>query len=84
MVGVNIAFPRFGIDKLGINDTDALDDSAFKTSQLKDAAVNLGDKLGDDSLPDWEPALTFKEKIDAVILVAGDSRLTVSNKLLEI
>ncbi|KAK0199294.1 peroxidase TAP [Desarmillaria ectypa] len=82
MVGVNIAFSRFGIDKLGITDADALDDSAFKSGQLKDAAVNLGDKLGDDSLPDWEPA--FKEKIDAIILVAGDSHLTVNKKVLEI
>ncbi|KAK0432370.1 peroxidase TAP [Armillaria borealis] len=82
MVGVNIAFSHSGIDKLSINDADELDDSAFKTGQLKDAAVNLGDKLGDDSLPDWEPA--FKEQIDAVILVAGDSHHTVNNKLLEI
>ncbi|KAK0435361.1 peroxidase TAP [Armillaria borealis] len=81
MVGVNIAFSRFGIDKLGITDADALDDSAFKSGQLKDAALNLGDKVGADSLPDWEPA--FKEKIDAVILIAGDSHLTVSKKLLE-
>ncbi|KAK0470216.1 peroxidase TAP [Desarmillaria tabescens] len=82
MVGVNIAFSHFGVDKLGIADADALGDSAFKTGQLKDAAVNLGDKLGHDSLPDWEPA--FKEKIDAVILIAGDSHLTVNKKLLEI
>ncbi|KAK0496631.1 peroxidase TAP [Armillaria luteobubalina] len=82
MVGVNIAFSRFGMDKLGITDADALDDSAFKSGQLKDAAPNLGDKVGADSLPDWDPA--FKGKIDAVILVAGDSHLTVSTKLLEI
>ncbi|KAK0468764.1 peroxidase TAP [Armillaria novae-zelandiae] len=82
MVGVNIAFSRFGIDKLGITDADALDDSAFKSGQLKDAAPNLGDKVGADSLPDWDPA--FKGKIDAVILIAGDSQPTVSAKLLEI
>lgn len=99
MVGVNIAFSCFGIDKvrlfkfkktgilmlsqqLGITDADKLGDSAFNSGQLKDAAPNLGDKVGADSLPDWEPA--FKEKIDAIILIAGDSHPTVSKKLLEV
>ncbi|KAK0484213.1 hypothetical protein EDD18DRAFT_1112016 [Armillaria luteobubalina] len=72
IVGINIAFSCFGIDKLSISDADALADSAFKSGQLKDVAPNLGDTVRADSLLDWD--LAFKGKIDAVILVAGDSR----------
>lgn len=48
---------------------------------MKDAPT-LGDKLAADGTPDWDPS--FKKTIHGVILVAGDSHLTVDAKLLEV
>ncbi|KAL5503918.1 DYP1 [Sanghuangporus vaninii] len=75
-VGINIAFSVKGLEKLGI--TDDLGDASFKKGQLGNASA-LGDTGKTDSsgnfVPDWlEP---FKNEIDGVILVAGDSRESV-------
>nr|WAW38289.1 DyP-type peroxidase [Chondrostereum purpureum] len=86
LVGVNISFSRFGLDKLGISSTDidALKDTSFSNGQFKDSFA-LGDKgegTQDSFEPDWDPA--FKEKLDGIILVAGESHLSVTKKLAEI
>ncbi|KAF9019286.1 Dyp-type peroxidase [Hymenopellis radicata] len=78
LTGVNISFSRFGLDKLGFTDADNLNDDAFKKGQFSDAAT-LGDP---DSGADWEPA--FKDKLDAMIHVAGDSHVSVDVVLVEV
>ena len=48
-------------------------------------AQDLGDKgstVSNNFVPDWVPA--FKQEIDGLILVSGESHLTVEEKLLEI
>lgn len=84
LVGVNIAFSHQGFVKLGIDDSNLSNDKSFQTGQRADA-VNLKDKgttTGGTFVPDWEPA--FLQDIHAVILIAGDSHLTVNNKLNQI
>ena len=50
---------------------------------LKDAKDNLGDPLTTtDGTPDWVPA--FKHGVDGMILVSGDCRPTVAEKLAEV
>ncbi|EJF56508.1 Dyp-type peroxidase [Dichomitus squalens LYAD-421 SS1] len=75
--GVNIAFSQFGLTKLGI--TDNVGDTAFVEGQLKDSQ-NLGDAGTTDAqgnfTPDWLPA--FKNQIHGLIIISGDSELTVS------
>ena len=46
-------------------------------------AQDLGDPgTANDGFPDWVPA--FKHGVDGVILVSGESRLTVAEKLAEV
>ncbi|KAI0636146.1 peroxidase TAP [Trametes polyzona] len=74
--GVNIAFSQAGLTKLGI--TDDLGDSAFKAGQLADAQ-DLGDQgqtVNGKFVPNWIPA--FKGVIHGVILISGDSDLTIA------
>ena len=69
---------------MGIDDANLSNDKNFQTGQKADA-VKLGDKgttTGGTFVPDWDPA--FLQDIHAVILVTGDSRLTVNNKLNQI
>ncbi|KAK7755328.1 dye-decolorizing heme-containing peroxidase [Diatrype stigma] len=75
---LNIAFSAKGLAKLGFNPAEAKDDG-FTNGQFADAK-ELGDDLKQSSNdPDWVPG--FKEKIDGVILVAGDSQHSVHNHL---
>ncbi len=55
-----------------------MNDDAFKKGQFNDAAT-LGDA---DSGAQWEPA--FKNKIDGMILVSGDSHASVDVVLVEV
>ncbi|KAI0706756.1 hypothetical protein C8T65DRAFT_651892 [Cerioporus squamosus] len=75
--GINIAFSHSGLVKLGI--TDDLGDAAFTKGQFADAAT-LGDPGSTDAknnfIPNWIPA--FKNPIHGVVLVSGDSELTVT------
>ncbi|QRV90386.1 peroxidase family 2 domain protein [Ceratobasidium sp. AG-Ba] len=73
---LNIAFSQKGLTALGI--TDDLGDEAFANGQLADAKF-----LGDDGVevngvfePKWEAA--FKDRIDGVLIAAGESWKTVN------
>ncbi|KAF8151502.1 hypothetical protein B0H34DRAFT_131748 [Crassisporium funariophilum] len=84
LVGVNIAFSHFGFKKLAIDDAKLID-TAFLTGQRIDAGANLGDQgtgSGPNFDPDWEPE--FKEELHGVIVVAGDSHLSVDKKIRQI
>ncbi|KAL2049284.1 hypothetical protein ABVK25_010462 [Lepraria finkii] len=81
--GVNISFSTKGLKKMGI--TDEIGDTAFDTGMLA-GAKDLGD-IGTSPPngpfdPDWIPA--FKQDIDGLILITGDSYATVAEKLAEI
>ncbi|KIM91350.1 hypothetical protein PILCRDRAFT_57880 [Piloderma croceum F 1598] len=86
LVGTNIAFSQKGLDALGI--TDDLGDAIFKQGMLADAsagAQGLGDPgvvTGTSVDPDWDPR--FKEEIDFLILITGDSTSTISERLHQI
>ncbi|KAF9002157.1 peroxidase TAP [Cyathus striatus] len=84
LVGVNVAFSHFGLDKIGVDDKNLVD-TAFMTGQRIDAGATLGDK-GTSSEgnfdPDWDPA--FKNEIHGVFIIAGDSHGTVEKKVGEI
>ncbi|KAJ4413964.1 dye-decolorizing heme-containing peroxidase [Gnomoniopsis sp. IMI 355080] len=78
----NIAFSAKGIEKLGLNASEA-QDAGFTSGMLPDAQ-QLGDagKLSSDGKfdPSWAPE--FKQgNIDGVILVAGDSQNSVDKAL---
>jgi hypothetical protein len=76
---LNIAFSKKGLDALGIKDD--LGDSVFSAGQQADAE-NLGDDgkvVGGKFEPDWESA--FKNRIDAVLVVAGDSWTSVNSTI---
>ncbi|KLO11577.1 Dyp-type peroxidase [Schizopora paradoxa] len=79
IVGTNIAFSAKGLTKLGV--TESLGDADFAAGQLADAQ-NLGDTGTTDSsgnfVPDWLPQ--FKSAIDGILLIAGDSILTVEEQ----
>ncbi|KAG9102514.1 hypothetical protein FRC07_010218 [Ceratobasidium sp. 392] len=78
---LNIAFSRNGLDALGIQDN--LGDSVFSAGQLADAG-DLGDegKTTDSKFdPNWEQA--FKTRIDVMLNVAGESWVSVNNKITE-
>ncbi|KAI0759576.1 peroxidase TAP [Trametes elegans] len=80
--GVNIAFSHAGLVKLGISDD--LGDSAFTGGQLKDAS-DLGDSgstVNGTFVPNWLPA--FKGTIHGLILISGDSELTIAKTRLVI
>ncbi|EJD06642.1 Dyp-type peroxidase [Fomitiporia mediterranea MF3/22] len=75
VAAINIAFSVAGLKKLGI--TESLGDDAFNQGQLAHAQ-NLGDtgKTENGSfVPEWIDA--FKNEIDGVVLVAGDSKISV-------
>ncbi|KAI5119113.1 hypothetical protein M0805_007860 [Coniferiporia weirii] len=75
-LGINIAFSALGLKKLGI--TDDLNDAAFDGGQFNNAKA-LGDGTIDSSGnfdSGWLPA--FKSEIDGVILIAGDSQITLN------
>ncbi|KAI0788098.1 Dyp-type peroxidase [Fomes fomentarius] len=77
--GINIAFSHAGLLKLGIiKGTDESWDEAFKAGQLNGAEA-LGDP-GTDATgkfdPNWHP--DFKKPIHGLILISGDSELTVA------
>ncbi|KAG8731737.1 hypothetical protein FRC11_002635 [Ceratobasidium sp. 423] len=78
---LNIAFSKKGMDALGI--TEDLGDQPFADGQLADAK-----DLGDDGVaesdgfhPLWENA--FKHRVDGVLVVAGESWLSVKAKVAE-
>ncbi|CAE6424165.1 unnamed protein product [Rhizoctonia solani] len=80
---LNVAFSRKGINKLGItqliNPYEALD--PFETSQLA-MARRLGDPGTYESSgfqPHWEEV--FKNAIDGVFIVAGESPKSVNNQI---
>lgn len=60
--------------KLGI--TDEIGDTVYDKGQLSDA-TNLGDQI-----PNWLPA--FKNGVDGVLIVAGDSQDTIDPQLSQI
>ncbi|KAL9118951.1 MAG: hypothetical protein Q9187_004496, partial [Circinaria calcarea] len=83
MSGVNLAFTHKGLVKLGIN--DEIGDSAFDKGMLADS-MHLGDQ-GTTSPsgafdPDWIPA--FKQEIHGLILISGDSQVSVDRRKGEI
>lgn len=81
MVGVNIAFSHKGFNKLGIDDSNLTNnDENFKSGQEADAEL-LGDSATSGTL-DWDPA--FLQDIHGVILIAGESRPTVHDKLTQV
>ena len=62
--------------------TEDIGDEAFKGGMLADAK-NLGDPgTAKADTPDWVPA--FKQGVDGMILVSGDSHETVADTLAEI
>jgi len=88
LVGTNIAFSHTGLTVLGI--TDDLGDPIFSAGQLADASASFknngiadpGVVTGTTTDPAWEPA--FKQQIHGCILVTGESKLTISERLLEL
>ncbi|KAF8596577.1 Dyp-type peroxidase [Ceratobasidium sp. AG-I] len=73
---LNIAFSQRGLHKIDVNDD--IGDFAFAEGQLHQAEI-----LGDDGVktstgfdPHWEPA--FKDGVDGVLLIAGDSWKSVN------
>ena len=65
---------------MGINDN--IGDAAFSKGMLEDAPT-LGDPgTATSDSPDWVPA--FKQGVDGMILVSGESHSTVAEKLAEI
>ena len=67
---------------MGIDDSK-INDPAFTNGMLADA-LNLGDPqtTATPESPDWVPA--FKNGVDGMILVSGESHGTVAEKLAEI
>ena len=66
---------------MGINDSD-IGDSAFLGGMLADAK-DLGDRgTASADTPDWVPA--FKQGVDGMILVSGESHPTVAETLADI
>ncbi|PPQ68900.1 hypothetical protein CVT26_001837 [Gymnopilus dilepis] len=85
MTGVNISFSHKGFVKLGIDDSSLAplgDEDPFKTGQQVDAVTNLGDPKKSDGKPDWDSH--FLEDIHGLILISGESHLSVEKKELEI
>ncbi|CCO35465.1 Peroxidase 2 Short=MsP2 [Rhizoctonia solani AG-1 IB] len=79
---LNIAFSKKGLDALGI--TEDLGDQPFALGQFKDAK-----DLGDDGVTDaqgfhplWEKA--FESRVDGVFVIAGESWLSVTAKIVEV
>ena len=68
---------------MGIDDSK-INDQAFTNGMLKDATTLLGDPeiIATPHSPDWVPA--FKNGVDGMILVSGESHGTVAKKLAEI
>ena len=62
---------------------DDIGDTAFAGGMLKDAP-DLGDPgtTATADTPDWVPA--FKQGVDGMILVSGESHQTVADKLAEV
>lgn len=83
MSGVNLAFTQKGLVKLGI--IDDIGDDAFKKGMLADATT-LGDQgttlPSGEFDPDWIPA--FKQDIHGLILISGESQVSVDRRKLEI
>lgn len=78
--GVNIVFSQKGLVKMGINDN--IGDDVFSKGMLADAPT-LGDPgTATSDSPDWVPA--FKQGVDGMILVSGESHQTVAETLAEI
>jgi len=79
IVGTNIAFTSAGLKKLGV--TESLGDNDFDQGQLA-AAKALGDTGTTDTsgnfVPDWLPP--FKSEIDGLVLIAGDSKETITEQ----
>ncbi|QRV75636.1 Dyp-type peroxidase family [Ceratobasidium sp. AG-Ba] len=76
---LNIAFSQKGLDALGIKDD--LGDRVFSAGQLADAG-NLRDEgttIDNTFDPKWEQA--FKTRIDGVLIVAGESWVSVNKKV---
>ncbi|KAI0364308.1 Dyp-type peroxidase [Pilatotrama ljubarskyi] len=76
--GVNIAFSHAGLLKASLGITDDIGDTAFKNGQFNDAPT-LGDQgtnVNGKFVPDWIPA--FKSTIHGVILISGDSDVTIT------
>jgi len=88
LVGTNIAFSHTGLHALGIDDA-ALGDPLFSKGQLADASagaaglsdpgpiVGSGPTAGTN--PAWDP--DFKKQIDGCILITGESKQTISERL---
>ncbi|CAE6483679.1 unnamed protein product [Rhizoctonia solani] len=79
---LNIAFSQTGLNALNV--TGDIKDRAFAKGQLADAK-----SLGDDGVtepdgfyPNWEAA--FKQRVDGVLLVAGESWDSVNCRTLEV
>ncbi|PSK60281.1 hypothetical protein B9Z65_431 [Elsinoe australis] len=77
--GVNIAFSKQGLDKLGLNtgDGDKLNDAVFDAGMLSDAQ-SLGDKgtTGQDA--------SLLRNIDGLILVTRDCRSIVTDAIKDV
>jgi Dyp-type peroxidase family len=88
LVGTNIAFSQSGLTLLGI--TDDLKDPLFTAGQLADASASFAEQgLGDPGVvtgtktdPAWEPA--FKKTIHGCILITGESKHTIAERLKEL
>nr|UQK85149.1 dye decolorizing peroxidase [uncultured fungus] len=88
ITGINIAFSRFGLNKLGL--TEDINDAAFTKGQLNDARPTsdltkpgLGDPFDELSRdPKWIPE--FKKQIDLVILISGNCEEGLEERAAEI
>ncbi|KAF2642480.1 Dyp-type peroxidase [Massarina eburnea CBS 473.64] len=81
--GVNIAFSAKGLQKLNIN-PDGLNESLF-TRGMRNGSEQLGDLgngTGSNFVPKWEDV--FLGEIHGVVLVAGNNRSTVSDRLADV
>jgi Dyp-type peroxidase family len=76
--GTNIAFSHAGLSKLGLKSD--IKDELFKKGQ-KIEAISLGDPPDPHKAtePDWLPE--FKETIDLIILVTGDNKERVEERV---
>ncbi|KAI0070456.1 Dyp-type peroxidase [Panus rudis PR-1116 ss-1] len=78
---LTIAFSQFALNKLGIKDN--IGDAVYQAGQKADAQ-NLGDKGTTGTtgfLPAWDAP--FLQPIDGLIIVAGDSQLSIDAKLVQ-
>ncbi|KAF5347724.1 hypothetical protein D9756_010307 [Leucocoprinus leucothites] len=92
LVGANISLTSTGLQAVGLSGTaianTSLTEPVFQAGAVSDAQNVLNDPLlppdapKNPGKPDWDPE--FLDRVDGLLLVAGDSHKTVDEKIKEI